>query len=198
MFTLPALGYEYEALGDAISKDIMELHHKKHHQTYVDKLNAAVEGYPELAGKEVEELLIGLNDLPEAIRGAVRNHGGGHYNHSLFWKWMSPNGGGQPTGELFDAIVAKYGDFQTFTETFTAKALGVFGSGWVWLQPDLEILTSANQDSPLIDGKPAPILGLDVWEHAYYLDYKNKRDDYVNAWWKVVDWNFVAERYTNR
>jgi len=198
MFTLPALGYEYDALGDAISKDIMELHHKKHHQTYVDKLNAAVEGYPDLAGKEVEELLVGLNDLPEAIRGAVRNHGGGHYNHSLFWKWMSPNGGGQPTGELFDAIVAKYGDFQTFTETFTAKALGVFGSGWVWLQPDLEILTSANQDSPLIDGKPAPILGLDVWEHAYYLDYKNKRDDYVNAWWKVVDWNFVAERYTNR
>ena len=198
MFTLPALGYEYDALGDAISKDIMELHHKKHHQTYVDKLNAALEGYPELASKNIEELLVGLNDLPEVIRPAVRNHGGGHYNHSLFWKWMSPAGGGQPTGELLEAIVAKYGDFQTFTETFTAKALGVFGSGWVWLQPDLEILTSANQDSPLIDGKPAPILGLDVWEHAYYLDYKNKRDDYVNAWWKVVDWNFVAERYTNR
>lgn len=198
MFTLPALGYEYDALGDAISKDIMELHHKKHHQTYVDKLNAALESYPDLAGKDIEELLIGLNDLPETVRPAVRNHGGGHYNHSLFWKWMSPNGGGQPSGELLEGIIEKYGDFQTFADTFTAKALGVFGSGWVWLQPDLEILTSANQDSPLTDGKPAPILGLDVWEHAYYLDYKNKRDEYVSAWWKVVDWNFVAERYANR
>ncbi|MEO6109416.1 MAG: superoxide dismutase [Candidatus Saccharimonadales bacterium] len=198
MFTLPNLGYDYDSLGDYISKDIMQLHHDKHHQTYVDKLNAAVEGHTDLAGKEVSELLTQLDSLPEDIRTAVRNHGGGHFNHSLFWQWMSPQGGGQPGGELEKAIIEKYGDFQTFIDQFNTKALGVFGSGWVWLQSDLEIITSPNQDSPLLTGQPAPLLGLDVWEHAYYLDYKNKRDDYVNAWWNVVNWDFVAQRFNDK
>jgi Fe-Mn family superoxide dismutase len=195
MFVLPPLDYDYDALGDYISKDIMQLHHDKHHQTYVDKLNAALESHPDLAGKEVSELLTDLSSLPEEVRTAVRNHGGGHYNHSLFWQWMSPQGGGEPTGELNNAIVQKYGSYQAFVDEFTAKALAVFGSGWAWLQPDVSIITTANQDSPLIDGKDAPLLGLDVWEHAYYLDYKNKRDDYVKAWWNVVNWQFVTDRY---
>lgn len=197
MFTVPALGYDYNALEPHISKEVMELHHTKHHQTYVDKLNAALKDFPDLANKEVEELLIGLSGLPEAVRTAVRNHGGGHYNHSLFWKVMSPNGGGEPRidGALAAAITQKYGSFQAFVDEFNTKATGLFGSGWVWLQPDLSIVTSPNQDSPLIDGGPAPLMGLDVWEHAYYLDYKNKRDDYIKAWWNVVDWDFVSERY---
>lgn len=195
MFTVPGLDYDYDALGENISADIMRLHHDKHHRAYVDKLNAAVKGYPDLADKTVVELISSIDSLPEAIRSAVRNHGGGHYNHSLFWKVMSPNGGGQPTGALLDGIVAKYGDHQTFIDEFTAKALSVFGSGWVWLQPDLSIVTSANQDNPLMDGGQEPIIGLDVWEHAYYLDYQNKRNDYVKAWWNVVDWGFAASRY---
>ncbi|MFY9228368.1 MAG: superoxide dismutase [Candidatus Microsaccharimonas sp.] len=198
MFTLPELGYDYDALNQYISKDIMMLHHDKHHQTYVDKLNAALEGHADLANKEVSQLLTDLSQLPAEIKGVVRNHGGGHYNHSLFWQWMSPNGGGQPTGALIDAIIQKYGSFQAFVDEFNTKALAVFGSGWVWLQPDLSIITSPNQDSPLIDGKPAPILGLDVWEHAYYLDYRNKRDDYVKAWWNVVNWDFVATRFNDK
>jgi Fe-Mn family superoxide dismutase len=196
MFTLPALDYDYDALGPNISKDIMQLHHQKHHQTYVDKLNAAVESQPELAGKSVVELISNLDAVPESVRTAVRNHGGGHYNHSLFWKVMSPNGGGEPTGQLGTDIVQKYGSYQAFVEEFTAKALAVFGSGWAWLMPDLSIATSQNQDSPLMDGGPEPLLGLDVWEHAYYLDYKNKRDDYVKSWWNVVNWEFVQERYS--
>jgi len=196
MFTVPELGYAYDALGENISKEIMELHHSKHHKTYVDKLNAALKNYPELQGKEVVELIRDLDAIPEAIRGAVRNHGGGHYNHSLFWKVMSPQGGGQPTGVLLEGLVAKYGSYQSFVDEFTAKSLAVFGSGWAWLQPDLSIVTTSNQDVPLMQGEPEPILGLDVWEHAYYLDYKNKRDDYVAAWWNVVDWDFVASRYT--
>jgi superoxide dismutase, Fe-Mn family len=195
MFTLPALDYDYDALGPNISKDIMQLHHQKHHQTYVDKLNAAVESQPELAGKTVVELISDLNAVPESVRTAVRNHGGGHYNHSLFWKCMSPNGGGEPSGQLGTDIVQKYGSYQAFVDEFTAKALAVFGSGWAWLMPDLSIATSQNQDSPLMDGGPEPLLGLDVWEHAYYLDYKNKRDDYVKSWWNVVNWEFVQERY---
>lgn len=198
MFILPALGYNYDALGENISAEIMQLHHDKHHQTYVDKLNAAIALHPELGQKTIEELLSNLGDLPEDIRGAVRNHGGGHYNHSLFWKVMSPNGGGQPTGALLDGIVAKYGTYQSFQDEFTAKSLAVFGSGWAWLQPDLSIMTTANQDVPLMNGQPAPIIGLDVWEHAYYLDYKNKRDDYVKAFWNVVDWNFAAERFEHQ
>lgn len=195
MFTLPALGYSYDALEDYISRDIMELHHTKHHQAYVDKLNAAVKDYPELAGRDIVDLISHLDSVPEVIRTAVRNQGGGHYNHSLFWQCMSPDGGGQPSGELSTAITAKYGDFQKFTDEFNAKALTVFGSGWVWLSPDLEITTSPNQNSPLMQGAPEPILGLDVWEHAYYLDYKNKRDEYAKAWWNVVDWEFVSERF---
>jgi Fe-Mn family superoxide dismutase len=198
MFTLPELGYDYDSLGESISKEIMQLHHDKHHRTYVDKLNAALAGHDELAGKDIVELISNLDALPEDIRSAVRNHGGGHYNHSLFWKVMSPQGGGRPGGELEAALIEKYGDFQSFVDQFTAKALGVFGSGWVWLQPDLEIITSANQDSPLMNGQPAPLLGLDVWEHAYYLDYKNKRDEYVNAWWNVVDWDFVSQRFLDK
>jgi len=195
MFTLPALEYDYDALGPNISKDIMQLHHQKHHQAYVDKLNAALEGHPELVGKSIVELISNLEAIPESIRSAVRNHGGGHYNHSLFWKCMSPNGGGEPTGELGTKLIQKYGSYQAFKDEFTAKSLAIFGSGWAWLMPDLSIVTTPNQDSPLMDGGLEPLLGLDVWEHAYYLDYKNKRDDYVSAWWNVVNWEFVTTRF---
>lgn len=195
MFTLPDLDYGYNALGKYISKDIMELHHNKHHQTYIDKLNAALENTPELQDKSVTELISNLDAVPESIRTAVRNHGGGHYNHTQFWKWMSPDGGGEPTGELADALKDKYSSYQGFMDAFSEKALGVFGSGWAWLQPDLSITTTANQDSPLMTGDQAPLLGLDVWEHAYYLDYTYKRGDYINAWWHVVNWPEVAARY---
>lgn len=194
MYQLPILSYDYDALGSYISKDIMQLHHSKHHQTYVDKLNAAIDSEPSLKDRSLEELLTSLDSVPESVRGAIRNHGGGHLNHSLFWQWMSPNGGGEPTGELANKIVAQYGSYQGFVEEFTAKSLAVFGSGWCWLMPDMSIQTSPNQDSPIMHGGDEPLLGLDVWEHAYYLDYKNKRDDYVAAWWNVVDWDFVAER----
>lgn len=195
MFKLPDLEYDYGAFGKYISKDIMELHHSKHHQTYVDKLNAAVEKFPELGDKSVEELISNLSTVPEEIRGVVRNHGGGHYNHSLFWKFMSPDGGHNPSGELAEGISQKYGDFQDFMDKFSEKALAVFGSGWVWLQPDLSITTSPNQDSPLMSGDKSPLLGLDVWEHAYYLDYTYKRGDYVQAWWHVVNWNEAEARF---
>lgn len=194
MYQLPDLGYDYGALGDYISADIMQLHHDKHHQAYVDKLNKALDDAPELRNKSLQSLLSEVDTLPDTVRTAVRNNGGGHYNHTLFWQWMNPNGGGQPTGELLNKLVAQYGDFQSFVDEFTAKSLGVFGSGWCWLMPDMTITTSPNQDSPLMQGGPEPLLGLDVWEHAYYLDYKNKRDDYVNAWWNVVNWDFVASR----
>lgn len=196
MYTLPELGYDYGALGKYISKDIMVLHHDKHHQTYVDKLNKALDDAPALKERPLESLLSDLESLPENVRMAVRNQGGGHYNHSLFWQWMSPDGGGEPSGELAAAIIQTYGNFQTFVDEFTAKSLGVFGSGWVWLLPDMEIMTTANQDTPINDGHASPLLGLDVWEHAYYLDYKNKRDDYVQSWWNVVDWRFVESRFS--
>ena len=195
MYLLPNLGYDYDQLGDYISADIMKLHHDKHHQTYVDKLNAALDSAPALKDRPLESLLGDLSALPESVQLAVRNHGGGHYNHSLFWQWMSPKGGGEPTGELADAIVAKYGSFQGFVDEFTTKSLSVFGSGWAWLQPNMDIITTPNQDTPIMQGLDAPLLGLDVWEHAYYLDYKNKRDDYVKAWWNVVDWDFVDQRF---
>ena len=194
MYQLPSLSYDYDQLGKYISKDIMELHHSKHHQTYVDKLNKALEDAPALQERPLDSLLADIGSLPETVQAAVRNHGGGHYNHSLFWQWMSPDGGGEPTGDLAAKISERYGDFQSFVDEFTTKSLGVFGSGWVWLQPDMEILTTPNQDTPIMLGKAAPLLGLDVWEHAYYLDYKNKRDDYINAWWNVVNWDFVADR----
>lgn len=192
MFTLPKLDYEYGALSPAISAETMELHHSKHHQAYIDKLNAALESAPDFKNKTIEEVLQNLSDLPENISTAVRNNGGGHYNHSLFWKIMSP-GGSELNGELAGKIDEKYGSFNEFKEQFSAAALGVFGSGWVWLLPDLSITTSPNQDSPISKGI-APILGLDVWEHAYYLDYKNKRPDYVAAWWDVVNWAEVGRR----
>lgn len=194
MYTLPALGYDYDALGKYISKDIMQLHHDKHHQAYVDKLNAALDSQPDLKDRTLDDLLSNLESLPESVRTAIRNQGGGHYNHSLFWQWMSPDGGGEPTGKVAADIAAKYGSFQAFVDEFTAKSLAVFGSGWVWLQPDMTIVATANQDTPINTGLAAPLLGLDVWEHAYYLDYKNKRDDYVKAWWNVVNWEFVQAR----
>jgi Fe-Mn family superoxide dismutase len=195
MYTLPKLDYTYDAFGKYISKDIMELHHSKHHQTYVDKLNAALEQAPELQDKPLESLLRDLDSVPENIRTAVRNHGGGHYNHSLFWKFMSPEGTGEPTGALADGLKEQYGSFQGFMDAFSEKALGVFGSGWAWLQPDLSIVTTPNQDSPLNSGGPEPLLGLDVWEHAYYLDYTYKRADYISAWWHVVNWHEAQNRF---
>ena len=195
MFSVPTLNYSYDALSNYISADIMQLHHDMHHQAYVDKLNGAIEKYPELQGKTVEDLLAELDTLPDDIRTTVRNNGGGHYNHCLFWLWMSPQGGGQPSGLLLDAILQRYQTFDNFVEEFTAKAVGLFGSGWVWLQPNMDIITTPNQDSLLSKGEPAPLLGLDVWEHAYYLDYKNKRPEYIAAWWNVVNWAVVEERY---
>jgi len=195
MFSVPALTYDYDALEDYISADIMQLHHDKHHQGYVDKLNAAIEKYPELQGLAVEDLLVKLDTLPEDIRTTVRNNGGGHYNHCLFWLWMSPQGGGQPSGPLLEAILQRYGSFESFVEAFSAAAAGLFGSGWVWLQPNMDIVTTPNQDSLLSKGEAAPLLGLDVWEHAYYLDYKNKRPDYIAAWWNVVNWPVVEQRF---
>ena len=195
MYSLPDLPYEYDALNRAISREIMELHHSKHHQTYVDTLNTALERAPDLQGSSLEGLLANIDKLPESVQAAIRNNGGGHYNHSLFWQWMAPDGGGQPKGELLAALEEKYGDFQTFVDTFSDAATKVFGSGWVWLQPNLEIITTPNQDSPLMQGRETPLLGLDVWEHAYYLDYKNVRADYIKAWWDVVNWAQVEESY---
>lgn len=190
MYTLPELPYDYAALGPYISTDIMKLHHGKHHQTYVDKFNAALDSSPELKNIPLPELL-GRQDLPLA----VRHHGGGHYNHSMFWRCMAPNAGGEPAGELAKLIEQKYSSFQAFVDEFSDRANNVFGSGCVWLLPDMEIVSTPNQDTPMLIGKPEPILGLDLWEHAYYLDYKNLRADYIKAWWGVVNWEFVEERY---
>lgn len=173
----------------------MELHHNKHHMAYVSKLNGAIEAVEGLEGRSIEDIISNLNDIPEAQRQTVRNNGGGHYNHSLFWLCMNPNGGGKPVGDLFAALEDKYGDFESFKQAFNDKAATVFGSGWVWLQPDLSIISSPNQDNPLMTGGAAPILGLDVWEHAYYLDYKNVRADYIQAWWNIIDWEYVETRY---
>lgn len=193
-YKLPELEYKYDALGPYVSASIMELHHSKHHQTYVDKLNAALEQAGDWQDRSIEDLLKNIDQLPESIRTAVRNHGGGHYNHSLFWQCMTPNSSKSPSGELLSGLEEKYGSFQKFVDEFSAKATSLFGSGWVWLQPDLEILTTPNQDNPLMSGLSAPILGLDVWEHAYYLDYTYNRADYVKVWWEVVDWVKTAER----
>lgn len=198
MYKLPDLDYAYDAFGTYISKDIMELHHSKHHQTYVDKLNAALDQAPELANRDLTDLLSHLSDVPENVQSAIRNHGGGHYNHSLFWQFMSPDGGHEPTGDIANGLNEKYGNFQGFIDAFGTKALNVFGSGWVWLQPDLSIVSTPNQDSPINSGNPEPILGLDVWEHAYYLDYTYKRADYIKAWWHVVNWDEVQKRFENK
>ena len=196
--TLPPLPYASNALEPHIDAQTMEIHHGKHHNAYVTNLNAALEKAPELANKSLEDLLKNLNAVPEAIRTAVRNNAGGHWNHSQFWKTMGPNAGGAPTGKLADAIKSAFGDFEKFKEQFNAAGAGRFGSGWVWLVNEggkLAITSTPNQDNPLMDGKPAPILGLDVWEHAYYLKYQNRRPDYIDAWWNTVNWAKVAERF---
>jgi Fe-Mn family superoxide dismutase len=195
-YEVPPLPYAYDALAPTIDQETMELHHDKHHQAYVDKANAALEG-TEWADKPIEEVIANLSSLPSDKQGPVRNNGGGHLNHSLFWDSMSPDGGGSPDGELGDAIAAKFGSFDDFKEKFEAAGVGQFGSGWAWLVLDggeLAITSSANQDNPVTDGK-TPLLGNDVWEHAYYITYRNKRPDYLKAWWDVVDWSKVAERY---
>ncbi|MCY7999993.1 superoxide dismutase SodA [Bacillus haynesii] len=197
-YKLPELPYAYDALEPHIDKETMNIHHTKHHNTYVTKLNDAVAGKQDLETKSVEELVANLDAVPENIRTAVRNNGGGHANHSLFWKLLSPNGGGAPTGELAEAINNKFGSFDQFKEDFAAAAAGRFGSGWAWLvvnNGELEITSTPNQDSPLSEGK-TPILGLDVWEHAYYLNYQNRRPDYIKAFWNVVNWDEVARLYS--
>lgn len=196
-FTLPALPYENDALEPHIDARTMEIHHTKHHQAYVNNLNAAIEKAPELASKSLDDLMRGINSVPEAVRTAVRNNGGGHWNHSLFWQVMGPGKGGEPTAKLADAIKSAFGDFSKFKEQFAAAGAGRFGSGWAWLVNDggkLSITSTPNQDNPLMEGKTA-ILGLDVWEHAYYLKYQNRRPDYITAWWNVVNWDAVADRY---
>jgi superoxide dismutase, Fe-Mn family len=199
-FTLPNLPYAHDALEPHIDAKTMEIHHGKHHQAYVTNLNAAVEKAPELQGKSLEDLLRNVNSAPEAVRTAVRNNGGGHWNHSFFWQLMAPKAGGEPTGALADAIKGAFGGFDKFKEQFAAAAAGRFGSGWVWLMNEggrLSITSSPNQDNPIMDGKNpnSILLGLDVWEHAYYLKYQNRRPDYVTAWWNVVNWAEVAKRF---
>ncbi|AFQ28166.1 superoxide dismutase [Mn] [Bacillus thuringiensis] len=194
---LPNLPYAYDALEPHFDKETMNIHHTKHHNTYITNLNAALEGHAELADKSVEELVANLNEVPEAIRTAVRNNGGGHANHTFFWTILSPNGGGQPVGELATAIEAKFGSFDAFKEEFAKAGATRFGSGWAWLvvnNGELEVTSTPNQDSPLTEGK-TPVIGLDVWEHAYYLNYQNRRPDYIGAFWNVVDWNAAEKRY---
>lgn len=197
-FTLPDLPYAENALEPHIDAQTMNIHRTKHHQTYVTNLNGAIEKHPELASKSVEDLLRGLSSIPEDIRMVVRNHGGGHANHALFWTILKPNGGGEPTGELAAAITAQLGGFAAFKEAFTKAATTRFGSGWAWLSVDgggrLLVESTANQDSPLSEGH-TPILGLDVWEHAYYLKYQNRRPDYIGAFFSVVNWDEVARRF---
>ncbi|WP_275343617.1 superoxide dismutase [Enterococcus faecium] len=196
-YTLPDLSYAYDALEPYIDEETMHLHHDKHHNTYVTNLNAAIEKYPELGEKTIEQLLSDMDAIPTDIKTAVRNNGGGHANHSFFWEIMAPNAGGEPTGEIKEAINEAFGDFSSFKEEFKKAAAGRFGSGWAWLVMEngkLAITSTANQDSPLMEGK-TPILGLDVWEHAYYLKYKNVRPDYIAAFWNVINWDEVNKRF---
>lgn len=196
-YELPPLPYAYNALEPHIDEQTMQIHHDRHHGAYVNNVNNALEGHPDLAGKSVEDLLRSIDSVPESIRTAVRNNGGGHANHSLFWEVLSPNGGGQPTGAVADAIQSTFGSFDKFKEDFGKAAAGRFGSGWAWLVVDhgkLAITSTPNQDSPYMEGK-TPILGLDVWEHAYYLKYQNKRPDYIAAFWNLVNWAEVNKRY---
>lgn len=195
---LPALPYAYDALEPYIDKQTMEIHHTKHHAAYVNGLNAALEKYPELQDKSVEELLRDFGNIPADIQTAVRNQGGGHANHSLFWTVIGPNAGGTPQGKLAEAILKAFGSFETFKEEFTKAAMGRFGSGWAWLVVDkdgsLKVISTPNQDSPLMEGY-TPILGLDVWEHAYYLKYQNRRAEYVENFWNIVNWEAVKANY---
>lgn len=196
-FTLPKLPYDFNALEPHIDARTMEIHHGKHHQAYVNNLNTAIQKHPELESKSIEDLLKDLNAVPDDIRTAVRNNGGGHWNHSMFWEIMSPKGGGEPSGALADAIKKAFGDFSAFKEKVAAAAVGQFGSGWAWLVKDgsgLAVMSTPNQDNPISQGKVA-ILGVDVWEHAYYLNYQNRRPDYVTAWWNVVNWDEVGKRF---
>jgi superoxide dismutase, Fe-Mn family len=196
---VPALPYAYEALEPYIDAQTMHLHHDKHHQAYVDNFNAALEKAPELKSKNPEDILRDLASVPEAIRTAVRNHGGGHVNHSMFWAIMGPNAGGQPSGPIADAIKSTFGDFAQFQEKFNDAGAKQFGSGWAWLvsgNDGLKIISTPNQDSPLSQGL-FPILGNDVWEHAYYLKYQNRRAEYLKAWWNVVNWNEVNKRFAS-
>jgi Fe-Mn family superoxide dismutase len=195
MFQLPDLGYSFDALEPHIDAKTMEIHHDKHHATYVDKLNAAVKG-TDLENKSIEEILSNIDSVPEDIRTGVRNNGGGHHNHTLFWESMKPGGAKEPSSDLSQKLASVFGSFDDFKAKMAEAATGRFGSGWAWLvsnDGDLEVYSTANQDSPLMEGKK-PILGLDVWEHAYYLKYQNKRPDYIEAWWNVVNWNVVEER----
>jgi Fe-Mn family superoxide dismutase len=197
-FELPKLPYAYDALEPHIDARTMEIHHSKHHQGYTNNLNAALEKHPELAGKNVGELLRDLSSVPEDIRTAVRNNGGGYKNHKIFWTIMSPDGGGEPTGALAEAINAAFGDFSAFKDTFSKAAATRFGSGWAWLSKKtdggLVVTSTPNQDTPIMEGL-FPVLGLDVWEHAYYLNYQNRRGDYIAAWWNLVNWEEVARRF---
>jgi Fe-Mn family superoxide dismutase len=197
-FEVPPLPYDYTALEPYIDEQTMHLHHDKHHLAYVTNLNAALEGQTQLASLSIEDLMRHINDVPESIRTTVRNNGGGHVNHSMFWAIMKPNGGGQPTGALATAIQGAFGSFDDFKAKFNDAGVKRFGSGWAWLVMDrggqLQVLSSANQDSPLMDGQ-FPIMGNDVWEHAYYLKYQNRRADYLSAWWNVVNWDEIAKRY---
>lgn len=196
-YTLPELPYAYDALEPHIDKETMNIHHTKHHNTYITNLNNALEGHEALQNKSVEELISDMDAIPADIQTAVRNNGGGHANHALFWELLSPNGGGEPTGALGEAITAKFGSFDAFKDAFAKAGATRFGSGWAWLVLDngeLEVMSTPNQDSPLMEGK-TPLLGLDVWEHAYYLNYQNRRPDYISAFWNVVNWDEVAKRY---
>ena len=195
-FTLPPLPYSYDALEPHIDEATMKLHHGKHHQAYVDKLNAAIAA-SEWESKSLDEIMVSLDKVPDKIKAAVRNNGGGHYNHSLFWQWMSPTGGGEPTGKVAEAINSKFGSFAKFKEEFEAAGMSRFGSGWVWLIQDggeLSIVTTPYQDCPVSEGKKV-LLGNDLWEHAYYLKYQNRRPEYLAAWWNVVNWNKVTELF---
>ena len=195
-FTLPPLPYPYDALEPHIDEATMKLHHGKHHQAYVDKLNAAIAA-SEWESKSLDEIMVSLDKVPDKIKAAVRNNGGGHYNHSLFWQWMSPTGGGEPSGKVAEAINAKFGSFAKFKEEFEAAGMSRFGSGWVWLIQDgseLSITTTPYQDCPVSEGKKV-LLGNDLWEHAYYLKYQNRRPEYLAAWWSVVNWNKVTELF---
>lgn len=199
MFTLPRLPYDFGALEPYIDAMTMEIHHDKHHQAYVDNLNKALEKAPEWQGKSLETILTSLDQVPEAIRQVVRNNGGGHFNHSMFWLMLAKKGGGMPQGPIGEHIKKQFGTFEAFQEQFNAASKGVFGSGWAWLcvasNGQLKVISTPNQDNPISQGLQ-PILGLDVWEHAYYLKYQNRRPDYINAWWHVINWETVEENYS--